>query len=351
VSDPEDRIEKLEAGAPRRKQEQAKQANKETPARERLKRANRDLARQLERTNERLARQEEENAVLRARLARRAVGEELEGVRPENIVWVLGSGRTGSSWLSSMMRTLPDHARWNEPNVGKLFGHFYYQRTLQGKEHKDNFILASGFRKTWLGSIRRVVLDGATARFPELAESGGYLVIKEPHGSLGAPLLMEALPESRMVFLVRDPKDVAASALHVSFVRQTPSTPRWQEAEEQPEEFVRMRAKDYLRDISHTKQAYEVHEGRKVLVRYEDLKADTLGTMGRIYSALEISVEEGELARAVKKGALENTPEDKKGPGTVRRRGTSGGWREDLTPQQVEIVERITAPLLKEFYA
>jgi sulfotransferase family protein len=347
VSDPEDRIEKLEAGATRRKEEQAKQANKETPSRERLKRANRDLARQLERTNQRLARQEEENAVLRARLARRAAGEELEGVRPENIVWVLGSGRTGSSWLSSMMRTLPDHARWNEPNVGKLFGRFYYERTLQGKEHKDNFILASGFRETWLGSIRRVVLDGANARFPELAESGGYLVIKEPHGSLGAPLLMEALPESRMVFLVREPKDVVASALHVSFVRETASTPRWQEAEE----FVRTRAKDYLRDVNHTKQAYEVHEGRKVLVRYEDLKADTLGTIKRIYTALEISVEERELARAVKKGALENIPEDKKGPGTVRRRGTSGGWREDLTPQQVEIVERITVPLLKEFYA
>ena len=75
-----------------------------------------------------------------------------------------------------------------------------------------------------------------------------------------------------------------------------------------------------------------------------------MGTIKRIYTALEISVEERELARAVKKGALENIPEDKKGPGTVRRRGTSGGWREDLTPQQVEIVERITAPILKEFY-
>jgi hypothetical protein len=62
-------------------------------------------------------------------------------------------------------------------------------------------------------------------------------------------------------------------------------------------------------------------------------------------------VDEGELARAVKKNAFENIPEDKKGPGTVRRRGTYGGWKEDLTPEQVEIVERITAPLLEEFYA
>lgn len=184
-----------------------------------------------------------------------------------------------------------------------------------------------------------------------MAEGGGYLVIKDPWGSIGAPLLMEALPESRMIFLVRDPRDVVASILHVTFLRETPSTPRWQKAEEQTDDFVREEAEFYLGSISRTRQAYEAHEGRKALVRYEDLKADTLGTMKRIYSALEIPADEGELAKAVEKRSLENIPEDKKGEGTVRRRGTSGGWREDLTPEQVEIVERTTAPLLEEFYA
>jgi hypothetical protein len=87
-----------------------------------------------------------------------------------------------------------------------------------------------------------------------------------------------------------------------------------------------------------------------VLVRYEDLKADTLGTMRRIYSALNIPADEGQLAKAVEKRSWDNIPKDKKGEGTVQRRGTSGGWQEDLTPQQAEIVERITAPLLEEFY-
>ena len=351
MSSPEDHIEKLGAKLPRGKQGQV---NKEGPARGRLKQENRDLARQLKRANKRLARQEEENATLRARLAKRETGNEAEGVKPENIVWVLGSGKTGSSWLSAMMRGLPDHARWNEPNVGRLFGQLYYQRSQYGKEEPDNFILGSGFRDTWLSSIRSFILEGATARYPEVAEKGGYLVIKEPHGSIGAPLLMEALPESRMIFLVRDPRDVVASALHTTFVRNKGDrvrTERLEKAEERPEELVTNRAGTYLRDINHTKQAYEAHEGYKVLVRYEDLKADTLEEMKRIYSALEIPVDEGELARAVKKNAIENIPEDKKGPGTVRRRGTYGGWKEDLTPEQVEIVESITAPLLEEFYA
>ena len=153
-----------------------------------------------------------------------------------------------------------------------------------------------------------------------------------------------------MIFLVRDPRDVVASALHVTFVRSGVSDERRQMVEERPEEFVREAAKTYYQNVRFTKQAYERHEGRKVLVRYEDLKAETLGTMKRIYGALKIPVDNGELRRAVKKYAIENIQEDKKGEGTIRRRATSGGWREDLTPQQVEIGESITAPLLAEFY-
>jgi hypothetical protein len=67
----------------------------------------------------------------------------------------------------------------------------------------------------WLRSVRNVVLEGAAARYPELREDQ-YLVEKEPNGAIGAPLLMEATPESRMIFLIRDPRDVIASRLDAS---------------------------------------------------------------------------------------------------------------------------------------
>jgi hypothetical protein len=87
-----------------------------------------------------------------------------------------------------------------------------------------------------------------------------------------------------------------------------------------------------------------------VLVRYEDLRADTLKTMKRIYSTLEIPLEEAELARSVEKHSWENIPEEEKGEGMKRRKAKPGGWREDLTARQAEIVEDITAPLINEFY-
>ncbi len=86
------------------------------------------------------------------------------------------------------------------------------------------------------------------------------------------------------------------------------------------------------------------------MVKYEDLREDALGTMKRSYSQLGVTVDEGELSRAVEKHSWENIPEEDKGEGKFYRKATPGGWREDLTPEQIEIVERIVAPLLKEFY-
>ncbi len=121
-------------------------------------------------------------------------------------------------------------------------------------------------------------------------------------------------------------------------------------AESRPDAFVAGQANRYLRDVGNAKQAYESHKGYKILVRYEELRADTLGTMRRIYSTLGIPVEEKALARVVEKHAWESVPEEEKGEGKFYRKAKPGGWREDLTPKQVEIIESITAPLLKEFY-
>jgi hypothetical protein len=62
-------------------------------------------------------------------------------------------------------------------------------------------------------------------------------------------------------------------------------------------------------------------------------------------------VDDDELGRAVEKQAWHNIPEESKGEGKMWRKGESGGWREDLSPELAAVVEEITAPLLTQFYA
>jgi Sulfotransferase family len=272
------------------------------------------------------------------------------GVVPENMIWIFGTGRTGSTWLAAMMEEPEGHDVWFEPRVGTVFDPQRFQR--HGGKH---FILASQYKDVWLRSIRNFILDGANARFPEL--DGGYLAVKEPGGSVGAGLIMEALPESGMVLLIRDPRDVVASWLDATRkggwqARRRGEGGRRAEslAETNPNAFVRRHADAYLQHVGSARRAYEAHEGRKVVVRYEDLRADTLGTMKRMYAELGVPVEEARLARAVEKHSWENIPEEEKGQGKFYRKATPEAWREDLTRRQVKTVERITAPLLEEFY-
>jgi hypothetical protein len=120
--------------------------------------------------------------------------------------------------------------------------------------------------------------------------------------------------------------------------------------EQQPDLFVKSAAEFFMQNTMGAKRAYDTHRGPRVLVRYEDLRADTLGTMRRIYDTLDLPADDGQLARVVEKHSWENIPEDKKGERKFFRKATPGSWREDLTPEQVEVVERITAPVLREFY-
>lgn len=320
---------------------------------------------QLEKVRRRVARKDQQLARLRENLTKRAAEARTGGPRPENIIWIFGTARTGSTWLSALMGDLPEHEEWREPNVGNLFGTHYYRR-LESRETnrrgdkgptshwKEFYVL--GPDEARKNSIRAFLIEWVATMFPERT-TAGYVVVKEPHGSMGAPLIMEALPESRMIFLIRDPRDVTASALSGrkkgSWIYNRHQAARGGTetlGDVPPDKFVRQRATTYLDDVQKSKLAYEAHKGPKLLVRYEELRADTVGTLRRIYATLDISMSDEELARTVEKHAFENLPEDKKGPTKFRRKATPGGWRDDLTPEQAKTIEEITAPLFREYY-
>ena len=253
--------------------------------------------------------------------------------------------------MSWMMAELENQERWHEPFVGLLFGGFIYERLKDATKllNEPTFIMAEPYREVWLRSIRNFVLEGAAARYPELREDQ-YLVIKEPNGSVGAPVLLEATPDSRTIFLIRDSRDVIASRLEAfrsgSWAQQNRD---YNTAEELNAQTKRL-AEDYLRVVSKVQEAYEAHPGKKAFVRYEDLRYDTVNVLKAMYDALEVEVDEAQLEAAVAKHSWARIPDEEKGKDKFFRKAQTGSWRDDLSPEQIEIIEDITGPILSKYY-
>jgi hypothetical protein len=285
---------------------------------------------------------------LRRRLKRTRllVGE--ASISPEQFVWVFGFSRTGSTWLGRIIADQPNQSLWFEPYVGYLFGNFYQKSKAQYE--RDQFILSDAYRGEWIEALKGFVVKGAEARFPRLA-GDERLFVKEPNGSIGAPLVMEAMPESWMVFLIRDPRDVVSSALDAG------RREGWNEQNfdlDTPQKLnnaTKRIANDYAQTVTLVNEAYKAHPGRKAFVRYEDLRADTFSVMVRMYEALGVPVDTARLSEAIEKHSWENVPDKSKGSGKFFRKGQAGGWKEDLSEKQVEIIEKTTAPIISELYS
>jgi Sulfotransferase domain len=272
-------------------------------------------------------------------------------VRAEQLIWMFGHSRTGSTWLSWIMAELENQERWHEPYVGLLFGSFIYERLKDDDKLLNNptFIMGEPYRKVWLRSIRNFILEGAAARYPDLKEDQ-YLIVKEPNGSIGAPLLLEATPESRLIFLIRDSRDVIASRLDAfragSWARQNQDY----NTAEKLNAATKHLAEDYLRVVSKVQEAYEAHSGKKAFVRYEDLRYDTINVLKDMYAALEIEADEAQLEAAVLKHSWSRVPDSEKGKDKFFRKAQPESWRDDLSTEQIKIIENITGPLLFRYY-
>ena len=288
------------------------------------------------------------------------------GDTEDHLVWIFGSSRSGSTWLLRMLAEIDAVVPIDDPHLGHHLGvwrpislawgvaeHPPDLTTLDRvKRDKDSYFFSDRYRAAWAPAVRRLIVDrfdaqvAATARVP-----APVTVVKEP-GSHVADLLLDLFPGSRFVFLLRDGRDVVDSWLAAyrdgSWALDEGAFPV---TEPGREALVRWQSAVWTFRTDVVQRAYDAHPAeRRVLVRYEDLVADPRRELRRISEVLPCDVSWAALDEVVDTHAFDAVPEADKGEGKEIRSASPGGWRDNLTPAEHEVMHEVMGAKLAELH-
>ena len=96
-------------------------------------------------------------------------------------------------------------------------------------------------------------------------------------------------------------------------------------------------------------RVYDEHPpDRRVLVRYEDLVADPARELARICAYLRIDASADVLGDVAARHAYTAVPRSDKGDDKEIRSATPGGWRDNLTPAEHDVMHEVMGTKLAE---
>jgi hypothetical protein len=271
------------------------------------------------------------------------------------LLWIFGSPRSGSTWLLKMLDDLPGVTGVNEPFIGRHLAPFAsdlpgmratdfdvstctFNRLAGGG---DGYFFAERHTDAWVRPLGQLICERFAVR-----KNVDVIAIQEPNGSQGADMILRAVPQSRLLFLLRDGRDVVDSELAAY------GTGGWMSRRygitgvpaEDRRRFLEDAAWKWVWRTSIVKDAHERHPGPKLMVRYEELRPNAQSEMARIVGWLGLDADVTEVVERHDFGRV-----DERGPSEFARAATPGGWRENLSDDEQQLLEAIMGDTLRAF--
>jgi hypothetical protein len=159
------------------------------------------------------------------------------------------------------------------------------------------------------------------------------------------------LPRARLLFLIRDGRDVIDSLMDAMTSGGWLAKPymRRLESSEERLAFARSEARAWLERTQTVERAFDGRPPElRWRLRYEDLRASPLATLRPLVEWLGLDRSNGELRAAISENSFEAIPSAQKGRGTQWRAATPGLWRQNMSAEEREAIEEIIGPKLAE---
>lgn len=287
------------------------------------------------------------------------------------LLWIVTSPRSGSTWLLNLLGLQPRVVMIDEPHIGVHLGVWSEDMVSSPmgsapterqvwatlRAGRGDYFFSEHFRGDWAPYLRTLIL----ARFAAHAQRYGdsvpagetpMVVAKEPMGAQGAGLALSVLPRARVLHLVRDPRDVCASLLDAyrsgSWLHAGFPDARFDAVAR--DERVRQFALRWRVRTEVGLAAFDAHDpDRRLQLRYEDLRADAEGRLTGVCEWAGLPCDG--VGEAVERLRFDGVAPDKLGEGQFRRAARPGQWRDALTEEEARVIEaECAAPMARLGY-
>ncbi|NQW09994.1 MAG: sulfotransferase [Alphaproteobacteria bacterium] len=264
------------------------------------------------------------------------------------VFFVGGLPRSGTTWVQQMLNAHPQVLCVGE-------SHFFNDLMAGiGRAVLDYTSRRASGVGTWapsaVGPDRARMLPVVRTAFASLASAnlGDHdverLVVigeKTPDNVYQLHRIWAVFPQAKFIHVIRDVRDACVSA-YIRFRAKLP-------ADMDRPTYIGFYARDWMSRIT---SAREQAEGQDYLeLRYEDLQLDTEAQMVRVFGFLGADVGSGVVADAVRVASFEALSGGRRRGEEDRqshyRRGEVGGWRDELTVEEVALFEDIAGPMMR----
>jgi LPS sulfotransferase NodH len=308
------------------------------------------------------------------------------------LVWIFGSPRSGSTWLLRLLvHPLVPGEGWteaegdvgrrgtagaghavaipiNEPHIPQHLTPPLFQDSSEAgdlvtmtinefRRSEPEYLFSDRYAARWRPRVRALVLASLYAHAERLCRSfslrAPLVIVKEPNGSLGADFVMSLHPRARLLFLLRDGRDVVDSMVDAQQVGGWLERSRANRADDpgsQRAELVRRESLLWVARTHAVQRAYQAHPAKlRLLVRYEELLADPSDALARIDHWLDVGRSDASRDEAIRCNDFLARPKEERGPRKWYRAASPGQWRENLSHEEQRVMEEVMGETLVEF--
>lgn len=195
-----------------------------------------------------------------------------------NAVFISGHARSGTTLVHNIMKVHPKIAGGEET---RLFRHFYDMVEFSERKKRAQGIYSFHKDKAFIYDLIKKFVSEYYFTFAQKNEKGIF-VEKTPSHELSLPLIKYCFPDAKIVYCLRDGRDVWLS--HVELSRHDPD---WKEAA-----VIKDVATSWSESVNVCFNQKEFNKSQLLVVRYEELKSEPLKQIKQMYEFCGVKTEE-----------------------------------------------------------